>query len=532
MQSEPTADRPNDDDTSSAPSSLRQAWVVFMMTLILVFSFLDRGILALLVQPIQADLSLSDTQMSLLLGLAFASFYALLGVPFGIIADRGNRVRLIGVGLFLFTLATALSGRAKSFLVLFLLRMGVGVGEATLGPAAPSIITDTVPRKRLATAMSVYMTGAYIGAGLASLIGGVLAGVAMRIGTVEVPLLGTVKPWQMVFLFIGLAGFVPLLLLTLTVREPVRRGVAAKEPPPSFQTIRAHYARHGGTFFFHHLGFAALAFSGYGVGSWLPTFMIRTHGWSIEKVGLWFGVNGMVTAVAGVLTGGWLADRWAERGWNDSKIRVALLGSLVWFPFGIAYPLLESDIAAFAAIVGATFLLHHRGRLRAGDPPGDRAQPHARPRGGGLRGARELPRAGPRAARRGAPHRPRVRRPGTNRVVDSRGERGRAPRVDSGPLARTAPVSPEPRARGQRRDVAYGMALPLAIRHPSADRSDPRTSTSRGSSLGEGRDSNNDSRHRCLLEPGLQAPFYHPGSGPDAGLWGFHAPVGPRHLGP
>ena len=111
------------------------------MTLLLVFSFLDRGILALLVEPVKADLELTDTQMSLLLGLAFAAFYAVMGIPFGIIADRGNRVRLVAVGLSLWTLATALSGRATSFAALFWLRMSVGVGEATLGPAAPSIIS-------------------------------------------------------------------------------------------------------------------------------------------------------------------------------------------------------------------------------------------------------------------------------------------------------------------------------------------------------------------------------------------------------
>ena len=114
-------------------TAFRQWWVVGMMTLLLVFSFLDRGILALLVEPIKADLGLSDTQMSLLLGLAFAALYAAMGIPFGVIADRGSRVRLVAVGLFVWTLATALSGRARSFGVLFLMRMGVGVGEATLG---------------------------------------------------------------------------------------------------------------------------------------------------------------------------------------------------------------------------------------------------------------------------------------------------------------------------------------------------------------------------------------------------------------
>ena len=329
-----------------------------MMTLLLVFSFLDRGILGLLVEPIKADLDISDTQMSLLLGLAFAAFYALLGVPFGMIVDRGNRVRLVAAGLFLWTLATALSGRAKSYSVLFLLRMGVGVGEATLGPAAPSIITDTVPRERLGTAMGSYLTGVYIGSGLASIIGGVLYGVARSWGEVELPLLGLVKPWQMVFLWIGAAGFVPLVLLLLTVKEPARRGSgrgAGKSELPSLADVRAHYRKHKRTVFYHHLGFATLAFSSYGVGSWLPAFFIRKHGWSIEKVGLWLGLNGMITAAVSVAFGGWLADRWFRSGRKDAKLRVALLGSFAWFPFGMAYPLVENEWVCFLLLSLTTF---------------------------------------------------------------------------------------------------------------------------------------------------------------------------------
>ncbi|MEM1247660.1 MAG: MFS transporter [Acidobacteriota bacterium] len=344
--------------TDSAPPETganRPGWVVFMMTLLMMFSFLDRGLLALLVEPVKEDLGINDTQMSLLLGFAFASFYALLGVPFGILADRGSRVRLIGFGLFLWTVATALSGRAQSFFSLFLLRMGVGVGEATLGPAAPSIITDSVPRERLATSMSIYATGIYIGSGLATMLGGGIAAVTMRIGEVTVPVIGLVKPWQMVFLLVGVAGFLPLLLLITTLKEPARRGSGATEPPPKLAQTLAHYRQHRKTILWHHVGFATLAFSGYGVGSWLPAFMIRRHGWSIEKVALWLGLNGIVTAVVGVLAGGMLADALVRRGRTDGKLIVAVLGGVLWFPFGIAYPLVESDVLSMAAIAAATF---------------------------------------------------------------------------------------------------------------------------------------------------------------------------------
>jgi MFS family permease len=326
-----------------------------MMTVVIVFSFLDRGILALLVEPIKADLGISDTQMSLLLGAAFAAFYAVMGIPFGILADRVHRVGLMAIGFLLWTLATAASGLTRTFGNLFLMRMAVGVGEATVGPAAPSVIADSVPRERLGTAMSVYTTGVYIGAGLATVVGGSIAGMAVDRGSIVLPLVGLVKPWQLVLIVVGLLGLIPLALLLITVREPARRGATADKPPAAAEVL-AHYRRHRKAIFFHHLGFAAISFSGYGVGSWLPSFFVRTYDWTIAQVGLWMGINAAVTASVSVLIGGTLADRWYAQGKRDAKLRVATIGSVLWFPFGLAYPLVSSGALSFVLLLLATLL--------------------------------------------------------------------------------------------------------------------------------------------------------------------------------
>ena len=326
-----------------------------MMTIAIVFSFLDRGILTLLVEPIKADLGINDTQMSLLLGFAFASFYAIMGIPFGILVDRVNRVGLISVGFLLWTIATAASGLTRSFGSLFLMRMGVGVGEATVGPAAPSVIADSVPRERLATALSIYATGVYIGAGLATVVGGAIAGMAAGRGDITLPLVGLVRPWQFAFILVGVVGLVPLAVIAITVREPKRLGATA-DRPPAFSEVAAHYRRHARAILLHQVAFTAITFSGYGVGSWLPSFYVRTFGWSIGKASLWLGFNAAITASVSVLIGGALADHWYRQGKKDAKMRVPLLGSILWLVPGFAFLLAPNGTLSMTLLGVATLL--------------------------------------------------------------------------------------------------------------------------------------------------------------------------------
>lgn len=201
--------------------SLVYAWyIVGVLMLAYLFSYIDRSILSLLVGPIRSDLQLSDTQLSLLHGFAFALFYAILGFPIGRAADRYHRVGIIVTGISFWSIMTAACGLAKSFPQLFLARMGVGIGEAALNPCAYSIITDSFPRRLLARALSTYVMGTYMGFGVAFVIGGLVVEAITQAPVIQLPVLGQIHTWQAAFFYVGLPGLIVALLILLTVREP------------------------------------------------------------------------------------------------------------------------------------------------------------------------------------------------------------------------------------------------------------------------------------------------------------------------
>ena len=221
---------------ASAPTDAQPAWasppyawfVVLVLTIAYTCSFIDRQILTLLIEPIRRDLHITDTQVSLLGGLAFSILYTTLGIPIARLADQTHRRNLMAAGLAFWSIMTATCGLARSFWGLFAARIGVGVGEAALSPAAFSLLADYFPPQRLARAISVYSMGLYFGAGLALMIGGsVVQGRVERAGARVLPVIGEVFPWQMTFFAVGLLGL-PALLLMFTIREPVRRGMAKK----------------------------------------------------------------------------------------------------------------------------------------------------------------------------------------------------------------------------------------------------------------------------------------------------------------
>ena len=199
------------------------AWYVNgVLMLAFVLAFIDRQIVALLVGPIQQDLEISDFEVSLLGGFAFIFFYTFLGIPIGRLVDRSNRKRLIAIGVFLWSCMTVLCGFARSFMQLFLARVGVGVGEATLSPAALSILSDYFPPHRLGFAVSVYLSGAAIGTGLAFLLGGAALDFFAAFSLAGVPLLGDLETWQLAFVVVGAPGVI-FTVLVLTIPEPTRR---------------------------------------------------------------------------------------------------------------------------------------------------------------------------------------------------------------------------------------------------------------------------------------------------------------------
>lgn len=312
--------------------SPKHAWIaVLILTLANISSFIDRQILALLVKPIKRDLHLSDTEVSLLMGLSFALFYTLFGILIGRLADTKNRKKIIMLGITIWSIMTTLCSGVGNFFQFFLARMGVGVGESTLSPSAYSMIADLFPKEKLATATSVFTMGVFLGSGLATLIGsGIVANLPID-GMINIPIFGDIFPWQMIFLYVGLPGLV-IVLLMFFIREPARtnslkkNGVDAKLSLNEAITIIFTYKK---TYLLICFTIACQAMLNYGMNAWVPTFINRTYGWEVPRAGFFFGIVSCLSAIGGALSGGWLADKWVNEGKLDGRLRVSVLGILL-----------------------------------------------------------------------------------------------------------------------------------------------------------------------------------------------------------
>lgn len=322
---------------STPGESLAYAWyTVGVLTLLYTFSFVDRQILTLLFSPIKHDLDITDTQVSLLSGLAFAGLYALLGIPIARLTDRGNRVAIITAGMLLWSAMTALCGLTRSFWQLFFARVGVGIGEATLSPAAFSIIADSFPPQKLGRALGVYTLAIYFGMGAALLLGSFVVGFVQELPPMSIPWIGPVKPWQLALVCVGLPG-IAFAVLMLTVREPPRRRVSSVneeiEAGSVFRFLREHWRIYAP----HFTGFALMGLLGNGLATWIPEFFLRQHGWPPQRTGVAFGLILLFVGGPGVLVGGWYADRRRAAGVLDAPIRVAIAAIV---PLGVCAALL------------------------------------------------------------------------------------------------------------------------------------------------------------------------------------------------
>ncbi|WP_328591566.1 MFS transporter [Glacieibacterium frigidum] len=331
-----------------------QAWgTVAVLNLAYLVSFVDRTILSLLIEPIKADLQISDTQIALLQGAAFGLFYTLLGVPFGWAVDRFSRKWIIGLGCTLWCLMTAACGLAGSFAQLFAARLGVGVGEAALSPGAASLIADLFPPERRALAMSVYAMGASFGVGLSLLAGGLVIGLIGRAGPLVLPLIGPTAPWQAVLLLVGLGGLVVALAILL-LPEPARREAAATRLATRgelFAFLWRERVQLGNQF----AGIALFGLVSYAILSWVPALFTRLHGWSAADVGLRYGLLFIVFGSSGAVAGGRLAAHFAKRGVANYNLRVAAIGVTALIPFGIVAPLATNAWVVLALLGPVAF---------------------------------------------------------------------------------------------------------------------------------------------------------------------------------
>lgn len=344
------------------PNQIYAWYVVAVLVVAYTFSFIDRQILSLLVQPMKRDLGISDFEMSLLQGFAFAIFYTLVGLPIGRMVDNKNRVYIISIGIMVWSIMTALCGTARAYWQLFLYRMGVGVGEAALSPAAYSMLADYFKPERMGFALGVYGMGIYIGAGLALIIGAQVIAVVQDAGTTTIPLIGEIFPWQMVFLAVGLPGILVAFWMW-TIREPERRGhmrsttdADGKEVHSAlpFQEVVAYMWENRATLAAQNICNALAAMMAYGVAAWVPSFILRTHGWSIVDAGFYYGTIVMVFGTLGVVAGGAAGDYMSARHRNGRLIVMAG-ACTVTAPFALAYPLVDNITLMLVLLSISTF---------------------------------------------------------------------------------------------------------------------------------------------------------------------------------
>lgn len=344
-------------DHSADYPTPKLAWTtVGILALTYLFSFMDRQILVLLIDPIKADLQITDTQVSLLTGFAFAIIYTTACVPLGRIADLWVRKYVIIAGVCVWSVLTMLCGLARSFPQLFLARMGVGFGEAALTPTAYAIIGDIFPPHKLARGMSVFAVSGLVGSGLSLLFGGAVIGLVEQMGSLALPLIGEVHSWQIVLLVVG--GLSLLMVIPLSwMPEPKRHGEKHSEKNSAKQNATPkdelhwvsekkleaqknlsfrgvlNYLWDHKTFYGFFIAAVTIAnIAGYGMGAWIPSYFIRVHEWDASTTGITVGALYIVPAIIGGLASGWLADFLFSKGCRVAPLVIMFIAMLIIAP--------------------------------------------------------------------------------------------------------------------------------------------------------------------------------------------------------
>ena len=338
-------------EAAREPEGGPYAWdVVGVLILAYTISFIDRQTLTLMVGPIRETLQITDTQLSLLHGFAFALFYTIMGIPIGRMVDSRRRTWIITAGIVFWSLMTAACGLARNFAQMFIARIGVGVGEGELSPGAYSVISAYSPARQRPQALSVYLGAAYVGAGLATIIGGTLISLMPAL---SLPVVGQVEPWQAVFIAVGLPG-VLVALLVFTLREPPRSGMKAGAHP-SFREVLAYMGERKAAYALTMAGYAVTGMVWNGSVAWLPEFFKRTYGWSAGEVGLRYGLVTIAAGTLGAVCGGLLAGHRRAGGQTDANLRIGLVSLSISVPGGLFGVLAGDATLAMAGILGFPF---------------------------------------------------------------------------------------------------------------------------------------------------------------------------------
>ena len=335
-----------------------EGWVVTLLLLIaFTFSFVDRQVLNLLVEPIRLDLQVSDTQISFLQGLAFAVTYILMSVPLGRMVDKYNRVGIMIGGVLVWSATTVACGLSKTYTQLLFARFGVGAGEAALTPAAWSVLADYFRPHKLALPISVYLMGPYLGAGLAMIAGAEVLDWSREVQEVSLPIVGVVAPWQATFIAVGLPGVLIAGLLA-TIREPRRKGrQGVMAEVPGWREVLRYMWQRKKVYAALHLGVPFIVVMLYGLQGWTPTILLRVYGWDLADAGRIYGMLALVSGSAGVLSGPVLSRYLLGRGVLDAPLRVAVLGAGMATLSLASLPFQSSGEMALVSIGCASFFV-------------------------------------------------------------------------------------------------------------------------------------------------------------------------------
>lgn len=374
--SEPVALHVADEDMM--PTRNQAHYSLFVLTVVVLFTVVDRQVLALLILPVQRDFGITDTQAALLLGAAFSLTYAIAGLPIARIADTRNRRNIVAGCIAFWSGATMLCGLAQNYTHLFLARMGIGAGESGYGPATWSIVTDSYPREKVAFATGVLSIGATAGTGLALFMGGAVLALVEHFPTVSLPFGGTIRPWQWAFIIVGAPGFI-WALVVLTTKEPARRGLKGRKLASVPVKDVARFMRDDWRVYLAAIGGLAMKLlMVMGISQWMPTLYNREFGWELSDVGMITGGIAMLISPIALLLGARLSETWMKQGRSDANLRIVFYGLCVSVPCFMIAPLMPNpwmvlalqSVAVFVSAMGAgpaiaAFQLVTPNRMRA-----------------------------------------------------------------------------------------------------------------------------------------------------------------------
>ena len=319
-----------------------RGYALFILVVVYTFNFIDRQIIGILAVPIKADLGLTDTQLGLMGGLAFALFYTGLGIPVAMMADRFNRTWIMTAALTTWSLMTAVSGLATNFWQLFAARLGVGVGEAGGVAPAYSLISDFFPPNRRARALSIYSFGIPIGSAIGIVFGGIIA---------------SMLDWRIAFFIVGLAGIVIAPIFKATVKEPPRGRFDRQRKdvtPASLKTILRLLIKKP-SFWLISVGASCSSMMGYGLFFWLPSFFVRSYEMTLLSASLHYGAVLLVGGIAGIWAGGWFGDRFGQMKYSR-YVNIPALAFITAIPFYVLAMLSTNQTLTFVVLLVPTAL--------------------------------------------------------------------------------------------------------------------------------------------------------------------------------